>query len=287
MAKKKENGHLSIVQIIWNNKLSFFALVMIFLLTAAGLLANVITSYEPNITSMASKLQPPNELHIFGCDNYGRDIFARVIYGARISLWLGVIAVGISFLIGVFLGGISGYYGGNLGMAIMRFMDAVSAFPALILAITITTVIGRGAISAIISVGIVGIPDYARLMYSQTLSIKERGFIEAGFALGLSRMEILTKHIFNNCLPTLVVKATNGLGVAILTISALSFLGLGVQPPYSEWGAMISEGRGYIISGEWWISFFPGIAIAIAVLSFNLLGDGLRDILDPRTRSGS
>lgn len=287
MFKKREEGHLSFWQILWKNKLAFIGASIIVILTLLGIFAGVIAKYDPYEADTSIRLLEPSAEHWFGTDSYGRDIFTRVIYGARTSLWLGLLSVGISALFGIVLGGIAGYYGKVLGMIIMRIMDALSAFPALILAICIATIIGRGTGSAIIAIGIVGIPDFARLMYSQTISIKERGFVEAGIALGEPRREILYRHIFPNCLSALIVRITIGLGSAIMVIAALSFLGLGVQPPQAEWGNMISEGRSYIISGEWWIVTYPGLAIALAALSFNLVGDGLRDILDPRSKTGS
>jgi len=287
MKKKKVEGHLSIWKILLKNKLTFIGLILIAVMTVLGLLSAWIAPYDPYTADMSTSLLPPSGTHLFGTDNFGRDIFSRMLVGTRTSLWLGLISVGISAVIGVLLGGISGYYGGSIGIIIMRFMDALSAFPALILAICIATVIGRGVGSAIIAVGIVGIPDFARLMYSQTLSVKARGYIEAARAIGESRSTILREHIVPNCLPALIVRISTGMGTALLVIAALSFLGLGIQEPAAEWGMMISTGRSYIISGEWWISTFPGLAIMIAALSFNLIGDGLRDILDPRVRTGN
>lgn len=285
--KKKTEGHLSIWQILLKNKLTLVGLVVILALTILGLISKWITPYDPYTANMAVALRAPSKEFLFGTDNFGRDIFSRLLVGTKTSLWLGLISVSISAVIGIFLGGISGYYGGTLGIIIMRLMDALSAFPALILAICIATVIGRGVGSAIIAVGIVGIPGYARLMYSQTLSIKARGYIEAARAIGESKQQILCRHIIPNCLPALIVNISTGMGTAILVISALSFLGLGIQEPAAEWGMMISSGRSYIVSGRWWISAFPGIAIMITTLCFNLIGDGLRDILDPRVKTGN
>ena len=220
-----------------------------------------------------------------GTDQYGRDILSRIMYGARISIWCGVISVGISLVIGTVLGGIAGYYGGILGIVIMRIMDATCAFPSLVLAIVIASVMGRGTVSAMIAVGIVSIPDYARLMFAETSSIRGRPYIEAGVAIGLKNGQLIARHVLPNCMSQLLVKATLGLGFAILTVSGLSFLGMGVQPPTPEWGNMISEGRSYIISGEWWMTTFPGLAIMTSILGFNLVGDGVRDILDPRNRT--
>jgi peptide/nickel transport system permease protein len=284
--ERKQRNHLSPSRVLWNNKLTLLAIIAIASLALTGLFAGAISQFDPYMVDTSIRLLPPGGPYLFGTDAFGRDIFTRVIYGARISLWMGLFSVGISFIIGVGLGGASGYFGRRLGVVVMRFMDALSAFPSLILAITISTIIGRGVMSAIISVGIVGIPEYARLMFSQAISVKKLGFVESAYAIGVSGGRILIRHVLPNCLPALVVKATNGLGGAILTISALSFLGMGAQPPTAEWGAMISDSRGYIISGEWWTVMFPGLAILLAVLSFNLMGDGLRDIMDPHAITG-
>lgn len=188
-------------------------------------------------------------------------------------------------IIGVPLGAIAGFYGGRMGSIIMRCMDILLAFPSLVLAMAIAAAMGPGLMSALIAVGIVGIPEFARLIHGQTISLREKEFVEASRAIGVTNGTILFRHILPNALAPLLVNATLGMGFAILTSASLSFLGLGVKPPIAEWGAMISEGRAYIISGEWWIVTFPGLGIATAILGFNLLGDGLRDVLDPRLRS--
>lgn len=276
----------SIVRLLLKNRLAMIGLFFISLWTFVALFSSIIAPYSPIDTNTAIKLQGPSAAHWMGTDNFGRDILSRVMYGARISLWTGLIGVGISCLIGIPLGGIAGYYGGKLGNVIMRVMDTLLAFPSLILAMAIAASIGPGLISAMIAVGIVGIPEFARLMFGQTVSLREKEFVEAGRAIGVKDSTILRKHIFPNALAPLLVRATLGLGFAILTAASLSFLGLGVKPPTAEWGAMISEGREYIISGQWWIVTFPGLAIATSILGFNLLGDGLRDVLDPRLRTG-
>ncbi|RCV54595.1 ABC transporter permease [Marinitenerispora sediminis] len=260
-------------------------LAIILAWTVLGLLAPLVAPFEPNRPDTAIKLLAPSAEHWFGTDSYGRDIFTRVLYGARLTLWTGLIGVGISFAVGVPLGAIAAFRGGRLGGAVMRLMDALLAFPQLILAMAIAASLGPGLLSAMIAVGVVGIPEFARIMYGLTLSLKEREFIEAGRALGLTTPAILVRHVFPNALAPLLVRASLGMGFAILTAASLSFLGLGVQPPTPEWGVMISEARGYIITGEWWLATFPGLAIATSILGFNLLGDGLRDVLDPRLRT--
>ncbi|KUP20464.1 peptide ABC transporter permease [Paenibacillus sp. DMB5] len=272
--------------LLLRNRLAALGLTFILIWTVIAIIAPWIAPHDPYATNMANKLQAPSASHWFGTDNFGRDILSRVLYGARISIWTGLIAVGISFVIGVPLGGIAAYYGGRTGTIIMRLMDILLSFPSLVLSMAIAASIGAGLTSAMIAVGIVGIPEFARLMFGQTVSLREKEYIEASRAIGVKNTVILYRHILPNALAPLMVQATLGMGFAILTASSLSFLGLGVKPPIAEWGAMISEGREYIISGQWWLVTFPGLSIATSILGFNLLGDGFRDVLDPRLRTG-
>ncbi|CAH1212747.1 MULTISPECIES: ABC transporter permease [Paenibacillus] len=274
------------LRLLLRNRLAVVGLTFIVMWTVIAAVAPWIAPYDPYATNTAVKLQSPSGEHWFGTDNYGRDILSRVLHGARISIWTGLIAVGISFLIGVPLGGIAAYYGGRMGNIIMRLMDVLLAFPSLVLSMAIAASMGNGLTSAMIAVGVVGIPEFARLMYGQTVSLREKEYVEASRAIGVKDRTILFRHILPNALAPLLVQATLGMGFAILTASSLSFLGLGVKPPTAEWGAMISEGREYIISGQWWLVTFPGLSIATSILGFNLLGDGFRDVLDPRLRSG-
>ncbi|ETT44201.1 peptide ABC transporter permease [Paenibacillus sp. FSL R7-0337] len=276
----------TLLSLLLHNRLAAIGLTFILIWTVVAIFAPWLAPHDPFVTDMASKLQPPSGSHWFGTDNFGRDILSRVLYGARISIWTGLIAVSISFLIGMPLGGIAAYYGGRTGTIIMRVMDVLLSFPSLVLSMAIAASIGAGLSSAMIAVGIVGIPEFARLMFGQTVSLREKEYIEASRAIGVKDRVILYRHILPNALAPLMVQATLGMGFAILTASSLSFLGLGVRPPIAEWGAMISEGREYIISGQWWLVTFPGLGIATSILGFNLLGDGFRDVLDPRLRSG-
>jgi peptide/nickel transport system permease protein len=271
--------------LILRKPLPAIGLVLVVGWTLVGVLAPLLTSYQPDDPHTAIKLQPPSGAHWFGTDSFGRDILTRVFYGARITLWTGLIAVGISFGLGVPLGALSGYRGGKVSAVTMRVMDVLLAFPSLILAMAIAAALGPGLTSAMIAVGVVGIPEFARIMYGLALSLREREFIEAGRALGLTTGQILRRHVFPNALAPLLVRASLGMGFAVLTAASLSFIGLGAQPPTSEWGVMISDARGYIITGQWWMATFPGLAIATSILGFNLLGDGIRDALDPRLRS--
>ncbi|MNW26858.1 putative D,D-dipeptide transport system permease protein DdpC [compost metagenome] len=273
-------------RLLLRNRLAAVGLAFIITWTVIAAVAPWIAPYDPYATDTSVKLTAPTSEHWFGTDNYGRDILSRVLYGARISIWTGLIAVSISFLIGVPLGGIAAYYGGRTGTIIMRIMDVLLAFPSLVLSMAIAASMGNGLTGAMIAVGIVGIPEFARLMYGQTVSLREKEYVEASRAIGVKDRTILFQHILPNALAPLLVQATLGMGFAILTASSLSFLGLGVKPPIAEWGAMISEGREYIISGQWWLVTFPGLSIATSILGFNLLGDGFRDVLDPRLRSG-
>lgn len=278
--------HASAWQIFCRNKLAVIGLCFILFWVILALLAPYIAPFDPLELKFSDKLLGPGvNGHLLGTDQYGRDILSRILYGARISIWCGVISVGIALVIGTVLGGIAGYYGGVVSIIIMRVMDAMCAFPSLVLAIVIASVVGRGTVSAMLAVGIVSIPDYARLMFAETSSIRGRPFIEAGVAIGLTDSQLIRRHILPNCMSQLLVKATLGLGFAILTVSSLSFIGMGVQPPTPEWGNMISEARSFIISGEWWMATFPGLAIMTSILGFNLVGDGVRDILDPRNRT--
>lgn len=219
--------------------------------------------------------------HLMGTDGNFRDLFSRIIYGTRVSLRIGFITVGFAIIVGTLLGAISGYFGGWVGDVIMRILDVVLAFPFLLLAIAIVSVLGPGLTNAMLAIAVVTIPQYARVVRASVLSVREMDYVEASRALGASHASILFGRILPNALPPLIVQATLGIGTAILDTAALSFIGLGAQPPVPEWGAMLAEERNQVFSSPHLV-FFPGLAIMITVLAFNLLGDGLRDALDPR-----
>lgn len=284
-ATARPSRERGVLQLLLANRLGVAGIVVVLVWTVGGLLIGVLSPYGVAQTAAGGLLEPPSAAHPFGTDNFGRDVLTRVFAGAQLSLWTGLIAVGLSMLVGVPLGGIAGYVGGWVGGAIMRVMDVLLAFPALVLAMAIAAALGPGVGSAMVAVGIVGIPEFARIVYGQTVALKQREFVEAGRALGIRPGIILLRHIVPNALAPIVVRAALGMGYAILTAAALSFIGLGAQPPTAEWGVMISDGRGYIISGDWWLTVFPGIAIASSILAFNLIGDALRDVLDPRLRT--
>ncbi len=265
------------------NRAAMFGLGVIALLFMMAIFAPVIApfGYDEQHLKMANLL--PSRMHLMGTDNFGRDIFSRIIYGSRISLQVGFIAVGIGVLIGGTLGSISAYYGGVIDNIIMRFIDTLLAIPGTLLAISIAAALGPGLTNAMIAVGVGTVPNYARVVRASVLTVKEQEFIEAARCIGVKDYKIIVKHILPNAMAPLIVQATLGVASAILSAAALSFIGLGIQPPTPEWGAMLSAGRVYI-RDYWHIVTFPGVTIMITIFSLNLFGDGLRDALDPRLK---
>ena len=244
-----------------------------------------LTPFDPNTQDISiRKTAPFVTSHILGTDDFGRDLLTRIIYGSRISLAIGTISVGISLTFGIIIGLISGYYGGWADGIMMRFMDIMLAIPYILLTIVIVAILGPSLTNAMIAIGISQIPQYARVVRASVLAEKENDYITAERSLGASNFELMFKSILPNCIAPIFVQSTLGVGNAILSSAALSFLGLGAQPPTSEWGLMIASSREFITSA-WWIVTFPGIAILLTVLGFNLLADGLRDVLDPRMRN--
>lgn len=258
-----------------------------FLLSA--FLAPYLAPHDPLEQDLYDRLKPPvwhskgSWRHLLGTDDFGRDILSRILYGARISFQVGLIAVGISFGFGVILGAISGYYQRTTDHLIMRFMDILLAFPRILLAILIVAVLGPGLFNAMIAIGIVGIPEYARIVRASVLSEYNREYVQAARSLGAQDLRIIFHTILPNCFAPILVQATLGFATAIVEAAGLSFLGLGAQPPVPEWGAMLNQARTLILRA-WWVITFPGLAIFLSVLGFNLLGDGLRDALDPRLK---
>lgn len=265
----------------WNGRVG---LLIIVITLATGLLAPVLNPYDPTIDSnLAEARFAPSFDHPFGTDRLGRDVFRRVIHGTRISLTIGFVVVLFTSITGTVLGLIAGYFGKALDTVIMRIMDILLAFPSILLAIAIVAVRGPGVINTILAVAIVGVPGYARIVRSMVLSLRERDYVDAARMIGVSNTRIMFWHILPNSLSPIIVQMTLGVGGAILFAAALGFLGLGVQPPAPEWGAMISDGIPFLRQSPHLV-FFPGMAIMLTVLGFNLLGDGLRDALDPQLR---
>jgi peptide/nickel transport system permease protein len=252
----------------------------VFLLIA--LFAPWVAPYDPIEQHLYERLSPPSVEHPFGTDDFGRDILSRVIYGTRISLRIGIVAVLIALSVGMAIGLAAGFYGGVTDQVLMRLMDLMLAFPSILLAIGIVAVLGPGLENAMLAIGVVAIPQYARIIRASTLSVREADYVQALRALGASDVRIIWTAILPNCLAPLIVQTTLSLATAILDAAGLSFLGLGAQPPTPEWGAMISGGRELILSAPW-VMTFPGLAIFVTVLAFNLMGDGLRDAFDPKT----
>jgi peptide/nickel transport system permease protein len=266
------------------NSLSFGASIVILAITFIALFAPLIAPYDPNATDANQVMLSVSRHHLMGTDIYGRDVLSRVIHGARVDLLVALVVTIIALGISSFLGSLSGYAGGWLDHLLMRIIDTVMSFPSFILAMGITAALGNKLINVVIAIAITHIPIYTRLIRGEMLHIREREYAEAARTVGNSRSRIIFYHLLPNCFPPVIVQATLAMGWAILTVAGLSFIGLGIQPPTSEWGYMTAEGATYIVSGEWWIFLFPGLAIMITVLSFNMVGDALRDILDPRMR---
>ncbi len=265
------------------NKLAMLGLSIVILLILIAIFAPLIAPYDPILRIKEDSSLGPSINHLFGTDLLGRDIFSRVIYGSRISIEVGVIAVGISVIIGLFFGALSGYFGGISDAVIMRIADIFFAFPYILGAIAIMTILGPGIVNIFIAIGILGWASIARIFRSSILTIKNKEYIEAARALGASNNRIITKHIFPNSFAPIIVYATMNVGTAIIVEAALSFLGIGVQPPTPAWGKMLADSMAYIDNAPW-MMFFPGLAILITVLGFVLLGDGLRDAFDPKLK---
>lgn len=267
------------------NRVAVLGLYLMLSLYLATLLAPYLTPYEPNaIGDMASTRHlSPSLAHLMGTDKFGRDVFTRVLYGARISLSIGFVAVSISVTLGTVIGAVSGYFAGLVDTVLMRFVDMLISFPRLVLLITVIALFEPSIFTVIVVLGLTLWPSTARIVRGEVLSLREREFVEAARALGLSAARIISRHVIPNVLGPVIVAATLGLGNIILIEAGLSFLGLSVQPPTPSWGNIIDGGREYLVQA-WWVSTFPGLAIVVTVVAFNLIGDGLRDALDPRLR---
>lgn len=276
------------VKIMWDalkkNKAALFGLIVILILVFVAFFGDLIAPFSATETNMADAKQGMSSEHWFGTDMQGRDIFSRILSGTKYSLLIGIAAVAFSLVIGTVLGSVAGYFGGKIDAVIMRIMDIMLAIPSILLAITLMAAFGQGLDKAIVAIGVVSIPEFARIVRSSIMSAKENDYVAAAKVLGNSNARIIFRHILPNVVSSIVVRATLGISTAILDIAALGFLGLGVKPPTPEWGTMLGDAKSYIMSLPHMI-IFPGIVISLAVLAFNLFGDGLRDALDPKSRS--
>jgi peptide/nickel transport system permease protein len=257
--------------------------VVLLLLLLAATFAPLVAPYDPIKQDFRVEREPPSAAHLMGTDEFGRDVFSRVIWGARVSLQAGAIAASIALVAGSALGMLAAFYGGKADALIMRTMDVLLAFPYLLLAITVVAILGPGLLTAMIAIGIVHIPPYSRIVRGAVLVVRSREYVEAARALGASDRRVMWEHVLPNVLAPVIVQGTLGVGIAIIDTAGLSFLGLGTQPPTPDWGNMLSAGRNYLLDAPW-IATFPGLAILVTVLAFNLMGDALRDAFDPRLR---
>jgi peptide/nickel transport system permease protein len=266
------------------HKLIVAGSLIILLLAVIALFGPYLAPYDPEAMNFAAVFAPPSLAHPFGTDEFGRDVFSRVLYGAAVSFRVAIVAVGISGVAGVVLGALAGFYGRWLDEVIMRIMDILFAFPAVLLAITVMAILGRGVTNAMIAIAVVYTPIFARVTRGAVISVRGREFVNAARALGQSNGQIILKHIMPNALAPIIVQTSLSLAFAILAEAALSFFGLGTQPPAPSWGRMLSEGRSFLNQAPW-MGIFPGLAIMLSVMGFNFLGDGLRDLLDPRLKT--
>ena len=269
---------------LWKkSRLTMIGSVIILVFILIAVFAPLIAPYNPVEQNLPQKLQAPSWQHLFGTDQFGRDIFSRVIYGSRIAIWIIFLVSLISGFIGTSVGVMAGYFGGVIDEVLMRITDMFLAFPSLVLAMAFAAMLGPNLTNTIIAISIISWTTYARLARAEALKVKSMPYIEAIRSVGGGNTKIMFSHVLPMCISPVLVQLTLRMGTIILTAASLGFLGLGVQPPTPEWGAMVSDGRNFLVD-QWWISTFPGIAIALVVLGFNLLGDGIRDMLDPRLR---
>lgn len=280
---RKSSRTMALARVFRKYPLASVGIVIVGLVVIFAALAPIIAQHEPNIADGRNALQTPSAEHWFGTDRLGRDVFARVMYGSRISLQVGVLAVAFAGLIGVPLGMLGGYFGGWLDAIVMRWADAIIAFPSIVLALALVLVLGPSVLTIMFALGLASSPAYARLVRGQVLAVREMDFVLAARALGASHVRILIQHVFPNVTTPIVVASSLSMASAVLAEAALSFLGVGIRPPTATWGGMLQESYDLIYVAPW-LSLFPGAAIFLLTLSLNLIGDGLRDALDPRIR---
>ena len=276
-------GHL--VYVLRSNPVTLVAFAMFALIVIAAAFGPYLVPYDPLQSNASSALQPPSWQHWFGTDQLGRDVFSRVVVATRLDLWISIAAVALSFVIGSILGSLAGYFGGWIDALTGRLIDTIMAFPLFVLAMGIVAALGNTVENIIYATAIINIPFYARVARAEVNIRRNAGFANAARLSGNNDLRVLALHIFPNALPPMMVQISLNLGWAILNAAGLSFIGLGVRPPTPEWGIMVAEGAQFIVSGEWWLALFPGLALMLAVLTFNLMGDGLRDMVDPAQRT--
>lgn len=271
--------------VLQENRLTAFAFALFALMLSVAILGEWIIPHDPLRTEIANALSPPSAKHFFGTDHLGRDIFSRVIMATRLDLLISVSAVSLSLVVGLVIGMLAGFYGGWIDRISGRVVDTIMAFPLFVLAMGIVAALGNTLENIVYATALINLPFYVRLARSEVNVRKNAEFIEAARMSGSNDLRLLTVHLLPNILPPMMVQVSLNMGWAILNAAGLSFIGLGVRPPIPEWGIMVAEGASYIVSGEWWIALFPGMALMLAVFCFNLLGDGLRDLIDPRRRT--
>ncbi|MEO9457412.1 MAG: ABC transporter permease [Lentilitoribacter sp.] len=277
------SSHL--LYVMRENPVTAISFFMFAVLLICAIFGPSIVPYDPLASNTSNALSPPSAAHWFGTDNLGRDVFSRVIVATRLDLSISIAAVALSFVIGSFLGACAGYWGGWLDAVLNRILDTIMAFPLFVLAMGIVAALGNTVENIIYATAVINIPFYARLVRAEVNIRRDAGFVQAAKLAGNSDVRILAFHIFPNSLPPMMVQISLNLGWAILNAAGLSFIGLGVRPPTAEWGIMVAEGANFVISGEWWLALFPGLWLMFAVFTFNLMGDGLRDLVDPRKRT--
>jgi peptide/nickel transport system permease protein len=271
--------------VLTSNPVTLLAFSLLLVILLAAVLGPALVPYDPLRTNATLALKPPSAAHWFGTDQLGRDVFSRVIVAARLDLVISVAAVALSFVFGSALGATAGYFGGWTGKLVGRACDTIMAFPLFVLAMGIVAALGNTVENIVYATAIINLPFYARMARAEVNVRREAGFVQAARLSGNGDWRILAVHIFPNALPPMMVQISLNMGWAILNAAGLSFIGLGVRPPTPEWGIMVAEGANFIVSGEWWMALFPGLALMLAVFTFNLLGDGLRDIVDPQRRT--
>jgi peptide/nickel transport system permease protein len=271
--------------VLTDNPVTFGAFALFVALLVLAVIGPSIVPYDPLVTDTARKLEPPTRAHWFGTDQVGRDILSRIVVATRLDLAISLAAVALSFAAGSVGGACAGFFGGWTERIVTRITDTIMAFPLFVLAMGIVAALGNTLGNIVLATAIINVPFYARMARAEVNVRREAGFVEAARLAGNGSARILAVHVFPNCLPPMTVQASLNLGWAILNAAGLSFIGLGVRPPTPEWGIMVAEGAAFIVSGEWWIALFPGLALMLAVFCFNLLGDGLRDLIDPRRRT--